>query len=85
MEPIFLDDSNKKNVLKDRNSFEMGSYGNYIISQIIYRFEIYLCLAYDYLCSPLKCYHYIHTFHSCFSYLWHMMQLNNKQLESNMP
>ena len=78
MEPIFLDDSNKKNVLKDRNSFEMGSYGNYIISQIIYRFEIYLGLGYDY-------YDYIHTFHSSFSYLWHMMQLNNKQLESNMP
>ena len=49
MEPIFLDDSNKKKVLKDRNSFEMGSYGNYIISQIIYRFEIYLGLGYDYL------------------------------------
>ena len=61
MEPIFLDDSNKKKVLKDRNSFEMGSYGNYIISQIIYRFEIYLCLAYDYLCldALLPLYSYI--------------------------
>ena len=49
MEPIFLDDSDKEKVLKDRNSFEMGSYGNYIISQIIYRFEIYLGLGYDYL------------------------------------
>ena len=59
MEPIFLDDSNKKNVLKDRNSFEMGSYDNYIISQIIYRFEIYLGLGYDYTAKMLSLYSYI--------------------------